>query len=184
MTLVTERQPVVVWDPVARVLHWALATSIAAAWLTRHGGGVWHEWIGYASLLIVALRFIWGWIGPRRARFSQFVHAPSTTLIYAGRMLAQRETRHIGHNPLGGWMILALLTTAALAGLSGWLYITDAYWGAEWLENLHEALAIFLLMLVALHVAGVAVASWRHRENLVAAMMHGRKRPPAGDDVI
>jgi len=178
------RPAVKVWDPVVRVLHWTLAASIAAAWVTRHGGGIWHEWIGYASLLIVALRVAWGWIGPRYARFGQFVHTPSATLSYASRMLVRREARHIGHNPLGGWMILALLSVAALSGLSGWLYTTEAFWGAEWMENLHEALAIFLLVLVALHVAGVIAASWRHRENLVAAMIHGRKRPPAGDDVV
>jgi len=176
-------RPIAVWDPVVRILHWALAASIAAAWFTRHGGGVWHERIGYASLLIVALRVVWGWIGPRYARFGQFVRTPSTTLSYASRMLAQREPRYIGHNPLGGWMILLLLVAAALSGLSGWLYTTEAFWGAEWLENLHEALAIFLLVLVVLHVTGVVAASWRHRENLVAAMIHGRKRSPEGADV-
>lgn len=172
-----------VWDPVVRVLHWTLAASIAAAWITRHGYGVWHERIGFASLLIVVLRILWGWIGPRYARFTQFVRTPAATLRYAGDMIARREQRHVGHNPLGGWMIVALLTIALFAGLSGWLYITDEYWGAEWLENLHEGLAIFLLVLVALHVAGVAAASWRHRENLVAAMIHGRKRPAQKNDV-
>ena len=184
MKMSADSRPIAVWDPVVRVLHWALAISIAAAWFTRHGGGVWHEWIGYASLLIVALRVAWGWIGPRYARFGHFVHGPSATLRYACRMFARREVRHIGHNPLGGWMILALLSVAALASSSGWLYTTDAFWGAEWLENLHEALAIFLLVLVVLHVAGVIAASLRHRENLVAAMIYGRKRPARGDDVI
>ncbi len=174
---------IAVWDPVVRILHWMLAISIAAAWITRHGYGVWHEWIGFASLLIVILRILWGWFGSRYARFNQFVRTPTATLQYAGLMLRHREPRHIGHNPLGGWMILALLTVAAFSALSGWLYITDAYWGAEWLENLHEALAIFLLVLVALHVAGVVAASLRHRENLVAAMIHGRKRPVETNDV-
>lgn len=179
-----EREPAIaVWDPVVRTLHWALAASIATAWVTRHGYGVWHERIGYASLIIVALRFVWGWIGPRYARFGQFVHTPSATLRYAGQMLAHQEARYIGHNPLGGWMILALLSIAAFAGSSGWLYTTDAYWGVEWVEDLHEAMAIFLLVLVALHVAGVAAASWRHRENLVAAMIHGKKRPSEKNDV-
>lgn len=177
------RLHIAVWDPVVRILHWMLAISIAAAWITRHGYGVWHERIGFASLLIVALRILWGWGGPRYARFNQFVRTPAATLQYAGLMLKHREPRHIGHNPLGGWMILALLSVAAFSGLSGWLYITDAYWGAEWLENLHEALAVFLLVLVALHVAGVVAASLRHRENLVAAMIHGRKRPAEMNDV-
>jgi cytochrome b len=169
---------VAVWDPVVRILHWALAIGIATAWLTRHGGGKWHEWAGYVTLAILALRLAWGRVGPRYARFGQFVRVPSATLAYARRMLAGDEPRHVGHNPLGGWMIVALLLVASLAGLSGWLYVTDAFWGVEWVEDTHEALAILLLALVALHVAGVAFASWRHRENLVAAMIHGRKRPP------
>jgi len=85
--------------------------------------------------------------------------------------------RFIGHNPLGGWMIVALLIIIAAAGLSGWLYTTDAYWGVKWVADLHEALSDILLGLVALHLGGVALASFRHRENLVAAMLHGRKRP-------
>lgn len=172
-----------VWDPLVRAAHWALVGSVAAAWLTRKGWGSVHEWIGYAALVLVALRLVWGWAGPRYARFSQFVHGPAQTLRYAGRVLTADEPRHVGHNPLGAWMILALLTVTTLAGLSGWLYTTDRYWGDERMEDLHEALAVFLLVLVALHVAGVVTASLRHRENLVGAMFHGRKRPPAGDDV-
>jgi len=178
-----DSRPVPVWDPVVRILHWALAASIAAAWFTRHGGGVWHEWIGYGSLVIAGLRLGWGWFGSRYARFRQFVCSPSATLEYAGQMLSGKEARHIGHNPLGGWMILALLAIAALSGLSGWLYVTDAFWGVEWVGDAHEALAVFLLVLVALHVAGVVAASWRHRENLIAAMIHGQKRPPGNRDV-
>ena len=73
-------------------------------------------------------------------------------------------------------MIVALLSMAALVGLSGWLYTTDKYWGVEWVEVMHDTLANALLILVAIHVLGVAYASYRHRENLIAAMLHGRKR--------
>ncbi len=174
---------IAVWDPLVRILHWALASSIAAAWLTRHGGGIWHERIGYASLLIIALRLLWGCIGSRYARFSQFVRTPATTLNYAGHILTGRQARYIGHNPLGGWMTIALLFLATLAGVSGWIYTTDAFWGVEWVEDMHEALAILVLVLVALHLGGVVMTSWHHRENLVAAMIHGRKRPPGHEDV-
>jgi cytochrome b len=81
-------------------------------------------------------------------------------------------------------MILALLAIAAAAGLSGWLYTTERYWGDERVEDLHDALSIFLLAHAALHVTGVVLASIRHRENLVGAMIHGRKRPPTGDDIV
>ena len=91
-------------------------------------------------------------------------------------MLARREPRYLGHNPLGGWMIVALLLMVGLVGASGWLYTTDRFWGVAWVEELHEQLSNLLLILVALHVAGVLYASYRHRENLIAAMIHGRKR--------
>jgi cytochrome b len=162
-----------VWDPLVRVGHWLLALSVLIAWLTRHSPGRWHEWIGYASLAIVAVRLLWGWRGSRYARFAEFLRSPRETLKYTHAMLCGREPRSIGHNPLGGWMIVALLVMVTLAGASGWLYTTDRYWGVEWVETLHDALANVLFALVGLHVAGVLYASVRHRENLIGAMFHG-----------
>jgi cytochrome b len=181
--MANQRMSLKVWDPIVRIGHWTLALTIAGAWLTRNGSGALHEWIGYASLAVVALRVAYGWLGPARARFDDFVRSPAATLSYAAAMVRGREPRYIGHNPLGGWMVIALLINAALAGLSGWLYTTDRFWGDPRMESLHNALAISLLVLAGLHVAGVIATSWRHRENLVAAMVHGRKRPPAGNDV-
>jgi cytochrome b len=172
-----------VWDPFVRIGHWALAGGVALAWLTREGWRETHEWIGYATLALVALRVAWGLAGSRYARFSQFVRSPAATLRYAGEVLRRSEPRHLGHNPLGGWMIVALLATVAATGFTGWLYTTDAFWGVEWLADLHGRLTDLLLALAALHVLGVVLASRRHRENLVAAMLHGRKRPPSGSDV-
>ncbi|MGE0581396.1 MAG: cytochrome b/b6 domain-containing protein [Steroidobacteraceae bacterium] len=165
-----------VWDPLVRIGHWMLVLGIAIAWFTRAGRGAWHEWIGYAVLAVIVARVAWGWLGTAHARFAAFVCSPAVTLRYGRLVLAGREPRHVGHNPLGGWMIIALLVAAALAGFSGWLYTTDRFWGIEWVETLHATLADALLLLVAAHVAGVAFSSWRHRENLVAAMFHGRKR--------
>jgi len=88
----------------------------------------------------------------------------------------------MGHNPLGGWMIVALLATALAAAISGWVYTTDAFWGVAWVERVHVFFAELLLVLAALHVAGVAFTSIRHRENLVAAMLHGKKRATDADD--
>ena len=172
-----------VWDPLVRVGHWLLVASVALAWITHEGGGAWHERLGYAALALIALRLAWGIGGPRRARFADFVRAPRTTLAYARRIASGSEPRYLGHNPLGGWMVVALLTAVAAVCASGWLYTTDAYWGVEWVEDLHEALSDALLVLIALHVGGVVFTSIRHRENLAAAMFHGRKRPPAPGDV-
>jgi cytochrome b len=172
-----------VWDPLVRIGHWTLAASVLAAWLTKEANRDLHEAAGYVALFVIAVRLVWGFVGPRYARFAQFVRAPAETLRYGREVLRRVEPRHIGHNPLGGWMVVVLLLGVALAALSGVLYTTDAYWGIEWVEHLHDALATAVLALAALHVAGVIAASLRHREDLVGAMVHGRKRAPAPRDV-
>jgi len=176
-----------VWDPLLRIAHWTLVASIVAAWITSElkldAAKRAHEWAGYAALAVVALRLVWGWIGPRYARFGQFVRPPAATLAYARAVIAHAERRYIGHNPLGGWAVVALLALTAAAGLSGWLSVTDRFWGVEWMQELHEALANALYALVGLHLGGVVFTSWRHRENLVRAMLTGRKPTPAPGDV-
>ena len=170
-----------VWDAFVRLAHWTLVLCVIAAWFSR---GAPHEWLGYAALAVVVLRIGWGFAGSRYARFAQFVRAPTSTLAYAGRVLARKEERYVGHNPLGGWMIVALLAMLILVSASGWLATTDRYWGVEWVQELHEALADGLVALAFLHVGGVVYSSVRHRENLVAAMVTGRKRAPASGDVF
>jgi cytochrome b len=170
-----------VWDPVVRIAHWILAACIVAAWFTR---GATHDGLGHGALAVVALRLLWGWIGPRHARFREFVRSPAPTMAYARAVAHGVEPRYLGHNPLGAWMIVALLATVALVAASGWLSSTDRFWGVEWLQQTHHFLADALLLLAALHVAGVAYTSWRHRENLLRAMITGRKAPPRPGDVL
>ena len=176
-----------VWDRFVRIAHWSLAGCVLAAWITAESklksAEALHEWLGYAALAVIALRFGWGWIGPRYARFLQFVAGPARTLAYAKAVLRGNEPRYLGHNPLGGWMIVALLASAALAALSGWLSVTDRFWGVEWVQETHEVLGNAVIALAALHVAGVVYTSWRQRENLAAAMLSGVKRPPEPGDV-
>jgi cytochrome b len=165
-----------VWDLPVRVLHASLVLTVAAAWLTRHSPGRWHEWLGYATLAIVAMRTLWGFFGRGHARFADFVRSASPTADYARAVISGREARFIGHNPLGAWMVIALLALVALVGFTGWLYTTDRFWGVAWVEELHETLSDVLFLFVALHILGVVFTSVRHRENLVASMLHGRKR--------
>jgi len=173
-----------VWDAGVRSLHWALVASVAAAWLTTLAWLGWHEATGYAAAAVVALRLAWGFAGGRYARFAQFVRGPAATASYAASVLARREPRHIGHNPLGAWMVLALLACVAALGLTGWLYTRfDMFWGEPWLDQLHAFLGWLLLGLIALHLAGVAYASLRHRENLARAMVDGDKPAPQPGDV-
>jgi len=171
-----------VWDAFVRFCHWALVLSILGAWLTRHAPGRAHEWIGYASLAIITARIVWGVVGSGHARFRDFLTSPRATWRYTRQVMSRSEPRHVGHNPLGGWMILALLTTVALTGFTGWLYTTDRFWGIEWVEELHSTLADLLLVLAGVHIAGALYASFRHRENLIGAMFHGRKRADVAVD--
>ena len=166
---------VLVWDRFVRVFHWSLVGLIAAAWLTEDLKTV-HHWIGYAVLALVAARLVWGVIGSRHARFADFVRGPARVLAYLRDLMAGRERRYLGHNPAGGAMIVALLATILVTCISGWLMLTDRFWGSEAMEQIHDAAATLVLVLVACHIAGVVWESLRHRENLVRAMVTGRKR--------
>src|SRR5215213_7446623 len=170
-------ETVAVWDPWVRVLHWTLAASILVAWLTHEGAGTLHEVAGYTALAAVAIRVVLGLVSrSEHTRFSSFMRPVSATWAYACDVVGRREARFIGHNPLGGWMIVALLLTVAVSASSGWLYTTDRFWGVAWVGDLHAYSSDLLPWLIALHLAGVAFTSWRHRENLVGAMVFGRKR--------
>lgn len=164
-----------VWDPIVRALHWSLAGVFLAGFITE-GGDPPHNWLGYAALLAIAVRFFWGWIGPQHARFSDWVRGPRAVRHYLEERLAGRSRRQLGHNPGAGAMMVALLAGVALVGITGWLQTTDRYFGAEWLEELHEVLAYAVLAMAGLHVLAAITESLHYRENLVASMIHGRKR--------
>ena len=179
-----------VWDPLVRIFHWSLVTAFFVAYLTEDDFLSLHVWSGYVVGGLVLFRVLWGFIGTRHARFSDFVRPPSEAVAYLKDELGGRARRYIGHNPAGGAMVVALLLSLALTVFTGlvvygggecagplaaWLCDTPE-WLAEAGEEVHEFFANLTLFLVALHVAGVIWASLLHHENLVAAMWHGRKR--------
>jgi cytochrome b len=171
----TRPDTVRVWDPFVRIFHWSMVILFALAWMTEDFQSL-HEPVGYAILGLLALRIVWGFAGSRHARFADFVHTPRATLAYVRDLLAGRAPRVLGHNPLAGMMVLALMAALIATGASGWLMTTDAYRSVRWLEEVHEALASLTLGLVAVHVAAVLVMSAWHGENLVRAMITGKKR--------
>lgn len=176
-------QTVLVWDRLLRACHWLLVAGVAVGWYTRQGFGADHERIGYVVLAVVVIRLAWGFGPSRHARFSEFIHPPAVVVAYARSLRAGTQRRYLGHNPLGGWMSLALLLMVLTVCLSGWLYTTDRFWGVAWVEALHAWSTNLLLAAVGLHLSGVLFSSWHGHENLVAAMWHGRKRAPNGRDV-
>lgn len=199
-----------VWDPAVRVFHWTLVASFALVWLTGDEDSQLHQWLGYAIAALLAFRLVWGVIGPRYARFTQFLTGPAALMRYLRELPNAREPRYIGHNPAGGTMIAAMLLTLSATVFTGWLlvepqrlamlpemptFVTPAYAdsdehggsrsaGGEALKGVHETLAMLMLLLAALHVGGVVLASRRHDENLVRAMITGEKRAPGPDDIV
>ena len=164
-----------VWDPLVRVFHWTLAGSFLGAYALEDPRLL-HETLGYVALAAVMIRIVWGFVGSEHARFADFVPGPAGLLRYIRDALAGRERRYLGHNPAGGAMVVVLLTMVIVLAVSGWMMTTDAYFGVEWLETLHETVANLTLGLVIFHILGVVWESRRHGENLVLAMVSGMKR--------
>ncbi len=165
-----------IWDPVVRLAHWTFVFGCAAAFLTEEARTA-HRAVGYAVMAALVVRLLWGFVGNGHARFASFVRGPREVVAYTRAMLRGEEPYFEGHNPLGAVMILTLLALLAVITVSGWMTTLDAFWGEEWVEELHATSAELLLWLVPLHVAGVVFASIRHRENLVVAMITGHKPP-------
>lgn len=163
-----------VWDIAVRAFHWSLVAAMAYQFLGEDGTWL-HNSVGYVILGLIGVRLVWGVVGTRHARFSDFVTSPATTLRYLFDILRGHPRRYIGHNPAGAAMVIALIALVSATAISGWAMTTDALWGEEWIEELHEGLANATLVLIGLHVLGVIMASWQHNENLVKSMITGRK---------
>lgn len=212
-----DRSEVVVWDPAIRVGHWLLAVAFLIAFVTEEDLIGLHVWAGYTAGAIVLLRIVWGFIGSRYARFSDFWYTPATTVRYGLDLLRFHAKRYLGHSPAGAAMVFALLISLSLTVVTGvavyggqdkagplaGFFVADttvspaapALRSALAQENseregsreggrrprsalreTHEFLANLTLWLVVFHIAGVVFASLVHRENLVWAMVSGRKR--------
>jgi cytochrome b len=209
-----------VWDFFVRIFHWTVVAACSIAYLTEDELLAAHVWAGYVVGGMVVLRIVWGVLGPRHARFSDFVYGPGATLGYLGDLVRSRPRRYIGHSPAGGAMVVILvagllavvgtgLVTYAIRNHAGPLVglvtadaglttspriISPGFAAAKdddherlreppsrsrparfW-KAIHGLLANIVLILAGIHVLGVVVMSFMHRENLVRAMITGRKR--------
>jgi len=167
---------ILVWDWPVRLGHWLMVAGFIVAWLTGDSESfrLVHVIAGATVLGVATFRLPWGFIGSRYARFVDFVRGPTAVTTYLASLLRLQPAHHAGHNPAGGWAILLLLGLSILTGLAGWAIYNDI--GGDVLEELHEGLATAMLTVVFVHVAGVLSGSLLHEENLVRAMLTGRKR--------
>ena len=140
-----------------------------------------HELSGYTVLGLLVFRLIWGFAGPRYSRFSNFVQPPRVVLRYLRQLVHGNASRYLGHNPAGAAMTVALLALLAIATISGWMQLTERFFGVTWVEVVHTWSSNLVLILVAMHVLGVLTMCALQRENLVRAMITGRKRVPSGE---
>lgn len=178
-----------IWDPVVRFFHWSLVTAFIIAYVTEEDFLVLHSWAGYLVLILLAIRIIWGFIGTRYARFSDFLYSKETIIRFLKDTLQQKARRYLGHNPAGGAMIMLMMISLLITCVSGVVLLgADEHTGPlafiftqqestweEVLEEVHEFFANFTLLLIIIHLAGVFVESRIHKENLVSAMITGLK---------
>jgi cytochrome b len=149
--------------------------SFAGAYLTAESERwrLLHVTLGYTMAGLVVFRLLWGLVGTRHARFASFVRGPAAAARYLGSLVRGRPEHHAGHNPAGALAIVALLGLALAVAATGWATYDGGF--GDWVEDVHEAAANGMLVLVGLHVVAVVLASRLHRENLVGAMVSGRK---------
>ncbi len=179
--------PIKVWDPLVRLFHWSLVLSFFLAYITEDDWINLHVVAGYAVAMLIGFRLVWGLIGTRYARFTQFIKSPAQVIHYLKKMLQFDVPHYIGHNPAAAAMIISLLVCIIAVSITGMAIIASegqgplagtflAGFNAEWMEEIHEFIANLTMLLVLLHVAGVFISSMMEGENLVRAMVTGRKK--------
>ena len=176
-----------VWDLPLRIFHWLLVVSFGVAYLTEDDMLDLHVWAGYLVLALLAFRLVWGFIGNPYARFSNFLCRPASSFAYLKDVIGLKARRYLGHNPARAAMIVLLLIGLLLTTITGLaVYGADQAAGPlafigpnneEFWEDSHALFANLTLALVIVHIAGVAVESYLHKENLAQAMVHGNKKP-------
>jgi len=179
-----------VWDLPLRLFHWTLALLLVACWATQEFGSRWmqvHLWLGYAVGALVVFRLLWGFVGPRHARFASFVARPAAVGAYLRGWLGGAPRAFAGHNPAGGWSVLAMLALVAAQVATGMMNSDDAIYAGPWHYEvpariadaagaLHHDLFYALAALAGIHVAAVLAYRWRPGVDLVMPMITGRKR--------
>ncbi len=165
-----------VWDRFIRVFHWGLVGCVLLNFFVVDDGETLHQWLGYTASALVVARVVWGFVGSAHARFSDFFPTPSRIWRHVRKVRAREPDHHVGHNPLGALMMLALMALVLSLGATGFMQTTDRFFGEEWLMELHEVLGSLLIALAGLHAVAAVVMGRLERVNLVRAMITGVKQ--------
>jgi cytochrome b len=185
-------QRIRVWDLPTRIFHWTLAVLVVFSFATGKIGGGWMAWhlkSGYAILALVLFRLAWGFVGSESARFARFLRGPRAALAYARDLLAGRHPAFAGHNPLGGWMVVAMLLAVLLQAATGLfsddeiatqgpLAVKVANETVSRMSAIHSWWEWAIVALVVLHVCAIAAYRWKWNVRLAGAMLHGRMEAP------
>jgi len=186
---------IAVWDLPTRLFHWLLVVLVVVSFTTGAIGGnamLYHEWSGFAILILLVFRITWGFVGSRKSRFSDFVKGPAVVWRYATALFRGDLERYMGHNPMGGWSVLALLLALVIqvaTGLfanddiitEGPLYLWVSKPVSDWLTHVHRLNRFLIVLLVVTHVSAVLFYLWGKRENLIKPMITGTKLWRGGD---
>ena len=179
-----------VWDVPTRLFHWLLVIFVIFSYVTGNIGGnamQYHEWSGFTILALLLFRLVWGFVGSRESRFMTFVRGPSAVVRYATTLLRSDSTHYRGHNPLGGWSIIALLFTLLVQAGTG-LFANDDIvtegplfdWvskaASDWLTRVHKLNQQVIIVLVCVHVLAVLFYFFYKHDNLVKPMITGVKQ--------
>ena len=182
-------QEIPVWDFPTRLFHWLLVVLVAVSFTTGAIGGnamVYHERSGFAILVLLVFRIVWGFVGSRQSRFSDFVKGPAAVWRYATALFRGDAERHLGHNPMGGWSVLALLLALLIQVVTGLfanddiitegpLYLWVSKPVSDWLTRIHRINRFVIVALVATHLSAVLFYLWGKGENLIKPMITGEK---------
>jgi len=176
MNTSNKKQAILVWDFPIRVFHWLLAISFAGAWLTSESEAqqLIHYAFGYSACAIILFRIVWGIVGTRYARFTQFIKGPTETWWHIKSLLVGRQPPSPGHNPAGALVMISLMILILLIGLTGYWIVKDVL--GELMSGAHEAISNLAFGFVLIHVAAAIIMSLLQKENLVKSMFNGIKQ--------
>ncbi|AZF65946.1 cytochrome b/b6 domain-containing protein [Pseudomonas sp. LBUM920] len=165
------------WDPLVRLFHLSIAGVFVANYFFNEAGDGWHVWLGYYAMAWLLVRLVWGFVGPRSARWSDFWPSPARLSAHVRRVLDGRGLHRLGHSPIGALVMLLMMSALLTLGISGFLMQeVDALWGADWPLQVHEATANVLLGLVCVHVLAAVYESLQVKDNLPLSMLTGRRK--------